>query len=346
MKGNFDPDVKGKMMVIYGHKDTMFTLVQGMFSDYQNFIGALIYAEKHQAAGVRVYYDHPIYVDENYGPNWWAYFFPEEIILNPTIENPPEVHVNGILGRYGHYGSFVPILTGNPPDHLPFPTTWGVPRKKVAKLVNKLVRPKPAVSTKANGWWDKHISPQDYVIGIHYRGTDKKYCCYPFMSPPYSWFMHYIKEVQKKYQLSTFKVFVATDETEFVAWMASQFPGRVYTWPESPKLSAEDEAATKGGTHKDKRFPTYVKAETSIVDMYLLSKCSYLIKNRSSLSDVSLMYNGKLPFTMIVGVDDPVFSSDGLPEPEYEWEDNRVLQPVITVEEYEKRLLPTINKPL
>jgi len=346
VSGKFDPDVKGKTMVIYGHKDTWFTLVQGMFSDFQNAMGALVYAQKHGAARLRIYYDHPTYVDPAHGPNWWAYFFPEEIVLDASIEDPPEVHVNGILGRYGHYGSFVPILTGSPPEYTPFPAFWGSPRKKIAKLVQQYVQVTPKVMDKVNGWWNKHIAPDDFVIGIHYRGTDKKYCCYPYMSPPYDWFLHYLKEVEKKYKPANLKIFVATDETEFVAWMASLYKGNVYTWPESPKLSAEDEIATMGGTHKDKRFSTYVKAETSVVDMLLLAKCSYLIKNRSSLSDVSLMYNGKLPWTMIVGVDDPLISSDGLPEPEYEWHDNRELQPAISVEEYHSKLMPLINRPL
>ena len=38
-------------------------------------LGALVYAEAHDAAGVRVDFRSPLYDEPDRGPNWWTYFF-------------------------------------------------------------------------------------------------------------------------------------------------------------------------------------------------------------------------------------------------------------------------------
>lgn len=56
-----------------------------MFADFLAVIGALIYAERHNAAGVRVVFTTPFYVDENRGSNYWAYFFEPLMLMKPGI---------------------------------------------------------------------------------------------------------------------------------------------------------------------------------------------------------------------------------------------------------------------
>ena len=55
---------------------------------------------------------------------------------------------------------------------------------------------------------------------------------------------------------------------------------------------------------------------SSVIDCLLLSRTSYLIKNRSGLSDVSIWYGWpQLKFTFIVGANDPVYSVDYIAQP-------------------------------
>lgn len=133
---------------------------------------------------------------------------------------------------------------------------------------------------------------------------------YPYQSPSYALFKAYIHRVLARFAPDSYKLFVATDETEFIEWATATFPGKVLSYEDSPRLSARDPLATKGGTHKSRCFSNFQKGESAVLDCLLLAACSYLIKNRSSFSDISLAFNPKLPWTMIVGPDDPVYSTD------------------------------------
>src|SRR4051794_27555294 len=46
-------------------------------------------------------------------------------------------------------------------------------------------------------FWDANVEPNDWVIGVHYRGTDKKTINYPFKSPPMRLFQYYILEAAR-----------------------------------------------------------------------------------------------------------------------------------------------------
>jgi hypothetical protein len=90
---------------------------------------------------------------------------------------------------------------------------------------------------------------------------------------------------------------------------------QIFYWPESPRMSVLDSEANEGGTHKSDKFTPYQKAESAIIDCLLLAKSSYLIKNKSSLSDVSLGFNPTINWTQIISDKHPVYSSDELPLP-------------------------------
>ena len=97
-------------------------------------------------------------------------------------------------------------------------------------------------------------------------------------------------------------------------------------------LYAKDAEASQSGTHKSKLFRPYIKAETALLDALLLSSgqllcafcflftltfaANYLIRNRSGLSDAALAFaSGQMNFTMIMGSEEDVFSTDDMPQP-------------------------------
>merc|ERR1711907_564840 len=66
--------------------------------------------------------------------------------------------------------------------------------------------------------------------------------------------------------------------------------------------SSHGAAGIQGGTHKSTKFSPYHKGLTAVVDCLLLSKAKYIIKNRSSLSDVALYFmdNPRPRFTFVL----------------------------------------------
>lgn len=87
------------MMVIYATQDFAFNIVlaQGCMSDFFSVIGALMYAVKHNAAGVKVIFHSKYYSDVNVkegrmDENYFNYFYePNPMIINENIKHPKEV---------------------------------------------------------------------------------------------------------------------------------------------------------------------------------------------------------------------------------------------------------------
>src|SRR5438067_1852782 len=107
-----DPQVKGRAMVLYARQGLRPTSAwAGMFSEFHSVLGALVYAERHGAAGVRVDFRSAIYVDPARGPNWWTYFF-DRAVMPISDASAGELHMNGSLAKYGRHGGFCDIVNG------------------------------------------------------------------------------------------------------------------------------------------------------------------------------------------------------------------------------------------
>lgn len=101
----------------------------------------------------------------------------------------------------------------------------------------------------------------------------------------------------------------------------------------APRADVHD----KRGLHKTPGISNFEKGLTALQDVLLLSRCNYIIKNRSSVSDIPLIWyiyiytryqtfnkrtllyfcfvyvrNPHVNFTMIMGREDPCFSSDNM----------------------------------
>lgn len=309
-----EPDVKGKIMVIYNDRDTFWGLLskkQGLFSEFFSVLGALYYAEQHEASGVYVNFQSDIYLDPQRGDNWWAYFFEPKMMVRGDNGNPQKIHFNRHISRFGPFTwnlSWDRVIIPKYSPSCPYPMNASDEMKKVSDLVGRHITVKSYILEKVEVFRSAYMDDA-FVIGIHYRGTDKK-LLYPYESPPYSLFDEYVGRVLRRYNQDLYKIFVATDETEFIEWMEAHHPGKVVYWETSPRLSSRDTLATRGGTHKSKTFSNFLKGESAVIDCLLLSRCNYIIKNRSSLSDAALAFNPSICWTMILGVNDTIYSND------------------------------------
>jgi len=336
--GAWDPDVRGKTMVIYAMSDTLFTRAQGMFAEFTAAVGALHYGVAHGAAALTVDFRTAFYVDEQRGPNWFAYFFEPTMRLNlpPTarIDSVPEVRYDAWLARFGRLGSFAQVMTKGAgpgtasdagaataapvdPDFVnyPFPVNGAVSLDRMRSLVQTYVKPLPSLTAQVDAVWrdELGLKPGEFVIGLHYRGLDK-IDAYPFVPAPPGLFQATVAHVLALYKPAQWRVYLATDTADFVDW-AREIWGERLAVRDIARISLKDIKYDVDGTpiplHKTRSVPAYERAEGAVVDMMLLARTNYLIKNRSSLSDTALAFApAGTNYTFILGPDDPVYSSD------------------------------------
>ncbi len=300
------PRVRDRLLVITHRRDTLggwLNKQQGLFSEFFSVLGALRYAEQHGAAGVQVEFTSDLYRDPTRTANWWSYFFAPLMWLGPPRPDAPVVRA-GSWTKFGPHAwndswttQIIPRNSGN--GRRPYPIDSLAEMHAAASLTARHIRLQPELLARLETLWTAHTAPGDFVVGLHYRGTDKV-DAYPYRTPDYRLYAEQLERVLDRHQPKAWRVCVATDETEFIGWAVGRYGDRVFFQPEAPRLSSGDAAARRTGTHKNLAIPGYLKGETAVLDCLLLSRCHHLIKNRSSLSDISLAFNATLPWTFIL----------------------------------------------
>lgn len=114
-------------------------------------------------------------------------------------------------------------------------------------------------------------------IGVHIRYTDRKIP------------LHRIKNALRKRLRETpeARVFLATDNGDVQAEMMAEFAGIHHI----PKYLPEDGARLHWPTSEIEKVQ---EAENALIDMWLLSRCDYLIYSRHSTFSVTSSYLGKM----------------------------------------------------
>jgi hypothetical protein len=314
-------------MVIYAMQETIFdTRPQGAFSDFMSVIGAILYAQFHGAAAVKVYYNNPLYVEPERGDNYFDYFYESSLILlKPYIDLSarPAVHFNSYFGRLGVLGAFSRFAIGyHRNEDNPFPVRAYRPLLDLHYAVKDRVKPRKFLLDMADEFVEKELwggpraalrTSDAFVLGVHFRGTDKK-IAYPYSAPSYAVFDYAIQQTLRAYAIDrqrSWVIFCATDETEFAEWMTQRYGARVAMLQSSPRLTKHDTTPLKyAGVHKSSKYSNYDKGLYGMLDMLLLSRTHFLIKNRSSVSDVALIFNPFRNYTFVLSKNDPVLCTD------------------------------------
>lgn len=345
--GRLDPNVSGRVMVIYSMHETLFGLthIQGVFSEMFHVLGALEYGQQHGALAIRIEFHNALYADVNPGAgrvsdNYWTYFFRNTTLqLNQPASSSSssesgsellhapanEVHFNSYLSRFGQFGTFSPLVTGSravQSAHI-FPIDPVVSYRRLHALLMQHMQLNDAMQQKLEQLCLEYRFGSRFMIGLHYRGTDKAMLL-PQQNPSHAQYKHYIQAVRARYltpESKDWALYVATDEQSFLQWCIDEFgTDRVVSLANAPRMSATQTSSRTDydsfGVHKSNAFSNYDKALSGILDAWLLSRCQYLIKNRSSLSDISfLLAYPRQNFTMLLGRAAPAYSLDDLPPP-------------------------------
>jgi hypothetical protein len=297
-----EPDVRDKTLVIYARRGfPKLSSWAGMFSEFHSVLGALAYAEMCGAAGVRVDFRSALYVDPERGPNWWTYFFTRaEMAVRPS-PSIGEIHLNGVVAKYGRHGGFCDLVNGVTP-YL-YPMTCGVSRSELHRLVTAHIEVRPEIQGEIDRIVAASFEPGAYIVGVHYRGTDSTHGLagslvdYRTDRIPYSAYADEVRRVLAVAAPRRCQVLVATDETEFLDFMRRELGDRVLCLEDAPRVRAGGAAIHFDDTL---RVSNYQKGKSGLVDCLLLAATSYLVKGRSNLSDASLAFNPRLPYSFCV----------------------------------------------
>ena len=233
----------------------------GFFSVFNMVLGALDYYETNSdCTGFSVDFENQgLYYDGSCGSNWWEYYF-EPICLGSQTEEE----------KFPTYKKITFSLSAQ----------FEMSRDRGFELLKRYVHLKPDIQTKLDEFVEKQFENHN-VIGVHYRGTDKK------SEAPEVSYQEVADRISIDVEEENTKVFVATDDELFLLFMQEKFP---------EKIISIDAIRSSDGTpvHYDFNQNAYKKGEDAILDCVLLSKCTKIYKMASNLSDTSLKFNPEI----------------------------------------------------
>ncbi len=244
----------------------------GMFGVFLTALGALDFYENEGYGGIYFNLNSGFYYDASVGPNWWEYYF-EPLGLSGNV-----------LTRQA--------LTLSQVYDFAFGTLLHMPRQRGFELIQKYVVVKENILDEVAQF--KRDNFQDsYVIGMHYRGTDKIRLEVNKLS------FEYITEAIKKTiqsvpedKQNNYRLFIATDEQQFLDYIFQKFNCPIiYT----NALRSTDDIAIHDRAGYENGYSNYLKGKEALIDCLLLSQCDFLIRTESNLSRAAELFNPTLP---------------------------------------------------
>lgn len=238
----------------------------GLFSIFNMVAGLLDSYEKGELAGFRLEFQKGYYLDPLHGDNWWEYY------CEPLEVGSPENAIVREIDQIAFYALMA---------------EFDLTRKRVNELIKKYIRIKPELLKKALKFSNQYFKSHT-VIGLHYRGTDK---AREAPRVPYSKVVQEIKKYIASNKLVDFRIFVATDEQNFLEYIQHIFPSKICALPMF-------RASGKKPLHISSKAP-YQQGANALVDALLLARVDYLFRTSSNLSLWSTYFNPELPVIML-----------------------------------------------
>lgn len=238
----------------------------GLFSEFVTVLGALDHYERWvgQYAGLRVdYTGQGLYYDAGFGSNWWEYYFTP--ISVGSADRATTCVLNSVRCDLLSYRGV------------------RLSRKRASEIIRRYIHPKPHLRNQVESYVREHFRDA-FVVGIHYRGTDKHQ---DVPSVPYERVSEAIFDAINSVKPDRFKLFLATDEQAFLEFMIARFPN-VLTYRRM--FRSIDGAPThwRSASNHD-------KGEDAILDCLLLSQCQFLVRTASNLNLCSIFFNPNVP---------------------------------------------------
>jgi hypothetical protein len=253
-EGYFAVNIKGKM---------------GFGAMLSQLIAVLKYCESENLHPV-VRFTNPLYTNRQNGEwDWFVDFFD---VLNPL---PPDI-INKLA--FSDIDGQDDYHSDRQDDNLTI--------LEAHRLYTSFCRIKPAAIVNAKSFYDLHFT--DNVLGVHFRGTDKKYEAPPVEYEAMEQFIdHAISKIGQK-EARDFRIFVATDDAYFLAYLMSGKYSERLLYFECSEISADGRAIhfSPGDNYR--------KGVEALSTAYLLSRCRWCVKTTSQLSAWSVILNPTL----------------------------------------------------
>jgi len=239
----------------------------GFFSMFCVVIGALELYEKGNIASLSLdFAKKGLYYSPVRGDNWWTYYFES---LNLPIKSPVLIRLP-IDDKIRHRFFTTSLESGAERNH------W---------LIKKYIRVKEPILNKVDAFVAEHFKNR-FVVGIHYRATDKHIGEAPELSC-----QQFIKRIVE--ETADFKdpyFYVATDNAYFIPEILKVFPGRVFFLDATRSTDGQP-------IHKNALKPD-LQGEEALLDCLLLSRTQFLIRTSSNLSLASTWFNPYIPVVL------------------------------------------------
>lgn len=236
----------------------------GMFSVFLTVLGFLDWYENGKFQGLKIdLEDRGFYYDPELGPNWWNYYFMPIQLGN--VNDPQMRKYDYTTCVYAAYHAI------NDLDRL-----------TAFNLIEKYIVIKPEIE-KEIIQFKKENFDSHFMIGVHFRGTDKVTSTEArFVS--YEEMVKVTQEEIAKCQVVNFKIFVATDDFNFLTFIQKIFPDKVVY--QNCRRSKDHTPIHYNGTQiiPFRVSDTYQLGKEAVIDAALLSRCHLLIRTKSNLS--------------------------------------------------------------
>jgi len=236
------------------------------------------------------------FYSESHGDNVWEYFF-EPVLKIGYAELMQQLEAGNItesqIHRYSDEDFFelrVNFLT-NPKrvttiwsgTRVEEPALWMERnREQGRRFVARYVKPLPHILRKVENFVAENISLQ-YTLGVHIRGTDFAYAS-PTRLERYIVAIH---QHAKERNLEDFRIFLATDQVQFVELFIAEFGNRIITYE---CMRSDSDVPVFLWDNAD----AYRKGEDVLIDILLLSRCDFLIKSTAAVGEYGLWFNPSL----------------------------------------------------
>ena len=234
--------------------------------------------------------------DPRLGDNIWDYFW--EPVMGVTYDELQRMMAEGKVSTdsvhqfdryeitYWHLrdpqriGTF--WLSDQPAD----PAAWMLKKRTLGRrFVADYIRVKPAIVNKARAYEQEHFGSH-FRFGVHIRGTD---LFYAEPTGPDDYFRAIEQQVEPR-NFKDYRVFLATDQEQFVELFYKQYGGRLLTYQ---SIRSNNDIAP----FKRTDVSHYKKGEDVMVDIFLLAGCDHVLKCAASVGEYALWFNPHLDCT-------------------------------------------------
>ena len=258
----------------------------GFYANYLYVAGHVVYAQKKGYIPVVDMQNYPTLYNENDvfkgTMNSWEYYFeqPGGVNLETALQSK-----NYILSDYSTMREYIPYKDG--PSY--FEIDWKKAENIVSVIKNDLAPKKEIIDSAVSFWNEKCIGKT--VLGVHYRGTDKKqHVKNHFLSATLTNYLKSVEQCMDEYNPDI--ILLCTDDEEAINVFNNKYSGKVIF--SNAFRAAEGDTE---GIHLKKgvvrKHHNYLLGKEVIIDVTLLSYCDYFVFSHSNVATAAMFTNDR-----------------------------------------------------